>query len=189
MDTTQETDDATLIAATAGGETSALRGLYERHSVRVFSYLMRVVGERAVAEELLNEVFLEVWRNAGRFEARSAATTWMLAIAHNKAVSSLRRRRETAPIDERVAEIADPAEGPEASAQKADAGRLMRTCLDGLSPDHREVIELAYYQDQSVEQIASILAIPAGTVKTRMFHARRKLGELLRARGVDGGSP
>ena len=191
MDTTTEIDqDRAILAAVAGGDHGALKRLYGRHSVRVFRFLMRITQNKASAEELMNEVFLDIWRHAGRYEGRSAPTTWMLAIAHNKAVSSLRKRRETTGLDDDAITAApDLGDTPEATAQKADTGRIIAECLGRLSPDHREIVELVYYQERSVEEAAAILAIPANTVKTRMFYARKKLAELLKARGVERGWP
>jgi RNA polymerase sigma-70 factor (ECF subfamily) len=177
--------DVALLASMAGGDHAALKALYGRHSVRIFRFIMRSVNDRDTAEELMNEVFLEGWRNAGRFEGRSTVSTWLLAIAGNKAATHLRRRRNEDPLDEAtIATTPDPGIGPETATGKADEARAMRDCLAALSPDHRAVVELTYYQERSIEEAAEILAIPVNTVKTRMFYARRRLAELLRKRGI-----
>jgi len=185
----QTVADRTLLEGIARGERAAFQRLYTRQSVRIFRFLMRLVQNKATAEELLNEVFLEIWQHAARYEGRSSPSTWMMAIAHNKAVSSLRRRREVTGIDESMPETADLDDDPEETAQKQDKGRIMRSCIAALSPDHREILDLVYYQELSVGEAAEALGIPENTVKTRMFYARKKLSELLKERGVDRGWP
>jgi RNA polymerase sigma-70 factor (ECF subfamily) len=151
---------------------------------------MRLVQNKATAEELVNEVFMEIWQHAGRYEGRSTPTTWMMSIAHNKAVSGLRKRREATGVDEAaMAEVADLDDNPEETSQKQDKGRIMRACIARLSPDHREILDLVYYQELSVGEAAETLGIPENTVKTRMFYARKKLSELLLERGIDRGWP
>ena len=183
-------DDRALIKAIAGGDAKALERLFARNQTRVFRYLTRVVRNDAIAEELLNEVFLGVWQGAGRYEGRSEPTTWLISIAHNKAVSALRKKREVSGYDDdAAAEIEDGADTPEVTTQKIDKAAQMRAAMQGLSSEHREILDLVYYQEQSVSEVAEILGIPEATVKTRMFYARKKLSELLKARGLDRGWP
>jgi RNA polymerase sigma-70 factor (ECF subfamily) len=138
---------------------------------------------------LISEVFLDVWRQANRFEGRAAVSTWLLAIARFKALSALRRRSDE-ELDEEAAEaIEDTADNPEVAAQKKDTSEVLRKCLEALSPEHREVIDLVYYHEKSVEEVAEIVGIPENTVKTRMFYARKKLAELLKAAGIERGWP
>jgi RNA polymerase sigma-70 factor, ECF subfamily len=134
-----------------------------------------------------SETFLDVWRQASRFEGRSAVGTWILTIARYKAISALRRRPSQETLDE-VVEIEDPGEGPEVSVQNMNRGDVLRKCLAALSRDHREIIDLVYYHEQPIEAVAEIVGIPASTVKTRMFYARRHLAELLSAAGLDRAS-
>ena len=182
--------DRALIKAIAGGDAKALERLFARNQTRVFRYLTRVVRNEAVAEELMNEVFLSVWQGAARYEGRSEPATWLISIAHNKAVSSLRKRREVSGIDEDTsAQIEDDADTPEVTSQKNDKAAQMRAAMQGLSSEHREILDLVYYQEQSISEVAEILGIPEATVKTRMFYARKKLSGLLKARGVDRGWP
>ena len=182
-------DDAALMRRIGERDQAALAALFGRHQTRVFRFVLRLVRSEAVAEELTNEVFMEIWRNGHRFEGRSTLTSWILGIAHNKAISSLRKRREQG-LDEGVAEqIADDADDPEVDLQKQDKGALLRACISQLSTDHREIIDLVYYQEMSVSEAATILQIPENTVKTRMFYARKKLSEHLLAAGVDRGWP
>ena len=163
--------------------------LFARHHVRVYRFVLRLVRNEATAEDLISEVFLDIWRQAGKFEGRSAVSTWMLSIARFKALSTLRRRKED-ELDEETAErIEDQADDPETALAKKDKGAVLRQCLTGLSAEHREVIDLVYYHEKSVEEVAEIVGIPEATVKTRMFYARKKLSELLKERGVERGWP
>lgn len=183
-------DDRALIKAIAGGDAKALERLFARNQTRVFRYLTRMVRNEAQAEELLNEVFLGVWQGAQRYEGRSEPSTWLISIAHNKAVSALRKKREVSGYDDDMAAaIEDSADTPEVTSQKLDKAAQMRSAMQGLSPEHREVLDLVYYQEQTVSEVAEILGIPEATVKTRMFYARKKLSELLAARGIDRGWP
>jgi RNA polymerase sigma-70 factor (ECF subfamily) len=185
----QATSDEALISRIAAGDRLAMQVLFARHHVRVYRFVLRLVSNPTLAEDLISEVFLDVWRQAGKFEARSAASTWLLAIARFKALSALRRKPEEELDDEAAGAIEDPADDPEVSVQKKDKGEILRKCLTALSPDHREIIDLVYYHEKSVEEVAVIVGIPEATVKTRMFYARKKMSELLKAAGVDRGWP
>jgi RNA polymerase sigma-70 factor (ECF subfamily) len=182
-------DDQALIRRIADRDQTAMSALYARHHVRLYRYLVRLIRNEAMAEELMNEVFLETWRKADKFEGRSAVSTWLMSIAHNKAVSSMRKRGEE-PLDEGVAaQLADEDDTPEIAVQKRSKAEVMRACMSRLSTDHREIIDLVYYHDKSVSEAAEILEIPENTVKTRMFYARKKLAEFMREAGVDRGWP
>jgi RNA polymerase sigma-70 factor (ECF subfamily) len=150
---------------------------------------LRLVRDESVAEDLISEVFLDVWRQAGRFEGRSAVPTWLLAIARFKALTALRRKPDE-ELDEEAAEaIEDQSDDPEVVLAKKDKGAVIRKCLAGLSAEHREIIDLVYYHEKSVEEVAGIVGIPENTVKTRMFYARKRLAELLKAAGIERGWP
>ena len=185
----QATSDEVLIQRIAGGDRLAMQVLFARHHVRVYRFVLRLVRNESTAEDLISEVFLDVWRQAGRFEGRATVSTWLLAIARFKALSALRRKTET-ELDEETAEaIEDTADTPDVTLEKKDKSEALRKCLSVLSPDHREIIDLVYYHEKSVEEVAAIVGIPEATVKTRMFYARKKLGELLKQRGIDRGWP
>jgi RNA polymerase sigma-70 factor, ECF subfamily len=185
----QTTSDEVLIGRIAGGDRLAMQVLFARHHVRVYRFVLRLVSDPTIAEDMISEVFLEVWRQAGRFEARSAVSTWLLAIARFKALSVLRKRTDET-LDEEMAEaIPDTADTPEEAVQKKDKSEILRECLKSLSPEHREIVDLVYYHEKSVEEVAEIVGIPENTVKTRMFYARKRLSELLKAAGIDRGWP
>lgn len=166
-----------------------MRVLFSRHQMSVHRFVLRLVRDEAIAEDAVSDTFLDVWRQAGDFQRRSRVSTWLLSIARFKALSALRRRREKALDDEWAEGIEDEADDPETIAQKLDKSAAIRLCMDRLSPEHREVLDLVYYHEASVEDVAQIVAIPEGTVKTRLFHARKKLAEQLAAAGIDRGWP
>lgn len=179
--------DESLIARIAQGDQLAMKVLYGRHHVRVYRFALRLIRDEPAAEDVLSEVFLDVWRQAGRFEGRSAVTTWLLAITRFKALSVLRRKKDDQLDDETAAAIEDASDDPEAMVTKRDTGNALRQCLAALSPEHREVIDLVYYHEKSVEEVATIAGVPQNTVKTRMFYARKKLAELLKRAGIERG--
>ena len=185
----QATSDDVLIGRIAGGDRLAMQVLYGRHHVRVFRFVLRLVRNEATAEDLISEVFLDVWRQASRFEGRSAVTTWLLSIARFKALSAMRKRSDEELDEEQAEAIADDSDDPEVAVQKKDKSDALRRCLTALSAEHREVIDLVYYHEKSVEEVAAIVGIPEATVKTRMFYARKRMAELLKAAGVDRGWP
>ena len=175
----ETSSDELLIQRIANGDRLAMQVLFARHRTPVYRWLLRFVSQETLAEDLLSEVFLEVWRQAGRFEARSSVSTWLMSIARFKALSS-RRRRAEAPLDETIeSTVADQADDPKIALQKKNREELLRAALTKLSTDHRAVIDLVYYHEKSVDEVAQILDIPSATVKTRMFYARKKLAEIV----------
>jgi RNA polymerase sigma-70 factor, ECF subfamily len=175
----ETSSDERLIGRIAGGDELAMRTLFARHRVPLYRWLLRIVRDETLAEDLLSDVFLDVWRQAASFKGRASVSTWLLAIARYKALSA-RRACIDAELDARIAStIADPAENPEAALQKKNRGELLRNSLANLSLEHGEVIDLVYYHGKSVKEVADIVSVAEATVKTRMFYARRKLAELV----------
>lgn len=183
---TRQRLDETLLASIAAGDKFAMQVLFQRHNVRVYRFVLRLIGNASVAEEIVGDVFLNVWQHAGSFEAKCQVTTWLLTIARHKAISVLRRRPET-QLDDKLADaIADPGDGAEAILDRQDRSKTIRECLKRLSPLHREIIDLVYYHEKSIEEVAQIVGAPKSTVKTRMFYARNHMAKLLAAAGLDG---
>jgi RNA polymerase sigma-70 factor (ECF subfamily) len=180
----QETSDEALIDLIADGDKRAMQVLYARHNVRVYRFILRLTGNQTMAEDLVSEVFLDVWRQAENFEAKSQVSTWLLAIARYKALSALRRRTDEHLDDQLAATIEDTADDPETAVNTKDRNSIVQKCLKELSPAHREVIDLVYYHEKSVDEVARIVGVPPATVKTRMFYARSKMADLLRQAGV-----
>jgi RNA polymerase sigma-70 factor (ECF subfamily) len=179
---TPDTSDAALIQSIASGDKGAMRILFTRHNVRVYQFLLRFV-DKSTAEDLVSEVFLDVWRQAGRFQGRSQVTTWLLAIARNKALSALRCRSAEELNDEQAAAIEDLGSNAEVTLQNRQKTEILRRSLTQLSPAHREVIDLVYYHEKSIDEVAT--GVWQSTVKTRMFYARKRLSELMAAQGME----
>jgi RNA polymerase sigma-70 factor (ECF subfamily) len=177
--TSGEKTDEQLIGQIAAGDRRALGLLYGRHHVRVYRFLLRLSNNAANAEDLTSDVFLEVWKQAARFEGRSQVSTWMLGIARHKAMSAL-RRRSAEPLDDEVAEgIVDGSADAEAMLQEQETVTAIRQALTQLSATHREIVDLVYYHGKSIAEVAEIVGVPEATVKTRMFYARKRLAALL----------
>ncbi len=171
--------DERLIKAIASGNRSAMRTLYLRHNARVFRFIARLVTDGALAEDLVSDVFVEVWSKAGNFEGRSQVSTWLLAIARFKALTAINRHREVLGDEPAMELVEDTADTPEETVLKDDRTAQLRRCLAQMSREHREVIDLVYYHEKSVEEVAEITRLPKNTVKTRMFYARKRLAQLL----------
>jgi RNA polymerase sigma-70 factor (ECF subfamily) len=181
----QATSDEMLLESIADGDRTAMHTFYARHNVRVYRFILRIVRDATMAEDLVSQVFLDVWRTAGQFERRSQVSTWLLSIARFKALTSLRQRRYEDIDQDEVREIPDEADTPETSLERRTTSAILRACVAKLSPAHREIINLVYYHEKSVEEVGAIIGIPQSTVKTRMFYARKQLADLLRCAGVD----
>jgi RNA polymerase sigma-70 factor (ECF subfamily) len=166
------------LARIARGDALAMRTVFARHQTAVYRWLVRLVRNEAMAQDLLSEVFLDVWRQAASFQGRSSVSTWLLAIARHKALSA--RRRVDDQLDDSVAaQMPDPADDPETALQKKDRSERLRDALSKLSDEHREVLDLVYYHGRSVKETAEIVGVGEATVKTRMFYARKRLEGLL----------
>lgn len=157
-----------------------MAALYQRHSVPIYNYLLRLVHEQPAAEDLLQEVFVAVWKGSSAFRGRSKVKTWIFRIAHNKAVSWLRKyvRPEVQGGQDESLALAD---NPETLALELWRQDEVRKAIDQLSPKHRAVIELAFVHDLSYSEIAEVVDCPTGTVKSRISYAMRRLDGILRS--------
>src|SRR5262245_63663290 len=138
--------DRDLVDLIADGDRRAFESLYLRHRSHVFRYLIRLTSNDSLAEEIANDVFLEVWRNAHRFELKAQVATWLVAIARYKALSALRRRSEAQIDEDAVAVITDPADDPETTADRESRHAILKKCLAKLQAAKRQVIDLVYLQ-------------------------------------------
>jgi RNA polymerase sigma-70 factor, ECF subfamily len=181
----QATSDDMLLESIADGNRTSMHILYCRHNVRVYRFILRIVRDATTAEDLVSQVFLDVWRTAGQFQGRSQVSTWLLSIARFKALTAMRQRRFEDIDQEDVRQIADGCDTPETSLDRSDTSAILRACVQKLSPAHREINTLVYYHEKSVEEVGQIIGIPQSTVKTRMFYARKQLAELLKGCGVE----
>jgi len=176
--------DETLVRSVARKDERAMRVLFARHQRRVFLFLTRMVRDEMLAEDVVSDVFLDVWRRAETFKAQSSVSTWLLAIARNKALTALTRRSEVGLDDELAATLVDPNADPEQALQAKDRSEALGQCLAQLSPEHGQIISLVYYREKSIREVAKIVGVPEPTVKTRMFYARRRIAELMSADGM-----
>lgn len=177
-----ETDElAALLARMAAGDDAeaALERLYRLMQPRLYAFALRRLGDPFEAEDIVNDVLLEVWRSAARFQGRSQARSWILGIAHHKIVDVLRRRGRLHAQTE--TEIADEEADMDAALAGAQDAESLRQCLERLPDAQRTVVHLAFFEDLSYSEIARIVDIPVGTIKTRMFHAKRALKACLAA--------
>jgi len=187
-------DDLGLIARTVAGDRDAFAALYDRHARAVFGLLLRLVGERPVAEELVQETFLRVWQHAPTFDAeRGSPLPWMLWIAHNLGLNEHRRRRSRPVVvppasdeivDPRIARLPIDEPDPADEALRHEQLATVAAAMAGLPEVQREVIQL-YAVGHTQEEIATRLDAPLGTVKTRMRRGLLRLRDDLGRRGVE----
>jgi RNA polymerase sigma-70 factor, ECF subfamily len=177
--------DAMLLKHVAEGDKAAMHILFARHRGKVFRFIQRMVRNPAITEDLVSQVFLDVWRSASRFENRARVSTWLLSIARFKAINVLRRRAYESGDLEDVPEIADAADTPEAALDRKETSGILQVCIDKLSPAHREIIDLFYYREQSAAELSETIGIPVATVKSRIFYARKQLAKILVHSGLD----
>lgn len=185
-DSTATDQDQALVTRVAAGDRQAFELLFNAYGERVFRYAHRLISDVTKSEEVTNDVMLEVWKTAARFEGRSKVSTWILGITRHLALNAVRRKKlDTVDLDDTPG-IADEDLTPAAVEHDRD---VLKEALGGalgkLSIDHRDVIELTFFHGCNYQEIAEIVGCPENTVKTRMFHARKQLKGLLRAAGLD----
>jgi RNA polymerase sigma-70 factor (ECF subfamily) len=180
----EEASDEVLLAWVAAGQQAAVAQLYDRYQGSLYGMATRITGDRALAEDVVQDAFLGIWRNASRFRPeRASARTWILAITHHRAVDAVRRRRP-------ASELPDPDVAPPRALIAPDVwpevalrleGDAVRTALAALPAPQREAIELAYFSGLTQHEIAARTDAPLGTVKSRvrlgLIQLRRSLGE------------
>lgn len=171
---TKRETELLLLARVREGDEEAFEALYRDYHPRLTRFLTKLVRRPQLVEEVLNDTMIVVWERASSFNGDSKLSTWIFAIAYRKAMKGLRKQDD--PIEDHEAENrASLAPGPEEDTAQGRRRSLILQALEELSPTHRAVVELTYYQELNYEEIAAILDCPVGTVKTRMFHARRHL--------------
>lgn len=177
---TEETD-AQLLQRIAAGDQRALRVFYERFHAAVYQFSLRTVNNSADAADVLNAVMLDVWQRADSFAGQSQVRTWLFSITRNKSVDLLRRKRPNESLDEATLD-ADAEDFCEHSVrlELQQQGVQVRQCLDKLKDSHRQVVYLTFFEELAYPDIAEVMGIPLGTVKTRMLHAKQQLLQCLR---------
>lgn len=184
-------EDAALVALMAAQDPKALETLYERHARIVFSFALRIVGDPASAEEIVQEAFFRSWQQATRFtEGRGTYVTWLLSITHNLAIDEIRKRQrrpqraDSADPVLLLANLNDPGLSVEDRAVQGSWREEIEAALRAIPDAQREPIELAYFSGLTQREIADHLGEPLGTIKTRMRLGMRKLRETLEQREV-----
>ncbi|MFG2339589.1 RNA polymerase sigma factor [Streptomyces yangpuensis] len=179
------TDEA-LIAAVARGDQTALRTLYERHAAAMLRLIRRLSSDQGVCEEILQETWLAVWRAAAGFRGESSVRGWLLGIAKRQAHNQLRRSRPQSVDLAEALDVPDSAPSVEDQVLRDAAQSELLTAVRALPEHLREVLALVLVEDLPYPEVASVLSIPVGTVKSRMSHARRRLGTMLTAKRLEG---
>jgi len=176
--------DAAVVVRIARGDRDAVRVLYHRYAGLVFGLATRVLGDSALAEDVAQDVFVNVWKKAGTYRAdRATVSTWLMRIARNRAIDVVRRvrpseRRATSAWDD-LESASDPAPGPSDDAARDQCREEVRAAVTALPPDQRRALSLAFFKGLTHREISSLLGEPLGTVKTRIRDAMRKLrGEI-----------
>lgn len=167
-------DDDDLIKSVASGDKRAMHTLYVRYNDAVFAFAMSRCGQTELASDCVHDTMLDVWRTASRFSGKSTVKTWLFSIARNKLVDALRKRGKLSFVEE-VPDSVDTAPNPEAAALAAADSERLNRCLEGLSPSQRTAVRLAFLEDLTYPEVAEIEAVPVGTIKTRIYHAKQAL--------------
>jgi RNA polymerase sigma-70 factor (ECF subfamily) len=187
MDAThwQDVSDPDLLAAVAGSDAAAFERLYQLYEKRVYQYVCTIIYDPSLAEEVVVDAMMAVWRGAGSFSRSSRVSTWIFGIARHKALDALRRtgrHRQDVPLDEAL-ELPHARESPAESVNRKQVTSLTQQALRTLSREHQEILRLVFYEELPYEEIAVLLSIPTNTVKTRVHYAKQRLKHQLKQFG------
>jgi RNA polymerase sigma-70 factor, ECF subfamily len=175
--------DGQLVELVAGNDADALEALYDRYGKVAYSLARRILADATLAQDVVQEVFLSLWRNAGRFDAgRGTVATYLLSMTHHRAVDAVRREenlRRWRTTDEVLEFAPDPGSGVEDEVEASERRAQVRAALAELPPAQREALALAYFGGYTQREVASLVGVPLGTVKTRMAAGMRKLKDSL----------
>ncbi len=176
--------DADLLALVAARDLKAFEALYRSYHPRLTRFLTVILRRPHLVEEVLNDTMMVVWKQPEKFNGKSKVSTWIFAIAYRKALKAYRRNDE--PMEDPDADLRPSGEaGPELELDRRQTQAALLKAIDTLSPDHRAVVDLTYFHEIGYREIAELMDCPVDTVKTRMFHARRRLRERLAGRLTD----
>ena len=176
--------DLALLRRMAAGEDAALHELYALYGQRLYAYALRLTNDPAQAEDVLQDALVAIWKGARKFREEGRALAWLLGIVHHTAMKSLRHRSQ--PITDEMEETLEAGSpSPEQRMERIDWSACLRRGLDSLSPEHRAVLELIFYQGLSLAEVAQVCRVPLGTVKSRLSYARRHLRGVLVRNGLE----
>ena len=183
MDAThvKDTSENDLLAAVAHGDRAAFERLYHSYEKRVYQYVHTLVSDASLAEEVVGDTMLAVWRGAGSFACTSRVSTWIFGIARHKALDAIRRsgrRQREVELDGAV-DLAHPHDRPDEGVLRHQLATLTQRAMAALTREHREILRLVFYEEQPYEEISTLLGIPTNTVKTRVYYAKQRLKEQL----------
>jgi RNA polymerase sigma-70 factor, ECF subfamily len=183
-------DDAELVRQALAGSQAAYQDLVRRYATPAVNLATRMVRDRAVAEELAQEAFARAFQHLSTYDQTRRFVSWFFQILHNVTIDYLRRKRPTMLSLDELAEIGHPAidissagNSPDVEAEQAALARAVEAALALIRPEYREVVVLRYREDLSLPEIADIMGVPVGTVKTYLHRARKELGGILSAQG------
>ena len=170
--------EARLIDRIVERDPRAFEELYRLYRPRLTRFLRNIVHRPSLVEEVLNDTLMVVWEGPGRYNGQSKVSTWIFAIAYRKGLNA--RRRQDEPVEDKLADIrASDEPGPDRRLDRRQLQEVLLNAMGELSADHRAVVDLTYFHDMGYREIAQIMDCPVDTVKTRMFHARRRLRHAL----------
>ncbi|HLX57454.1 MAG TPA: sigma-70 family RNA polymerase sigma factor [Ktedonobacteraceae bacterium] len=175
-------DERQIVRSIAAGDREALAELYCNYQRTLFKYLLQLTPDYGLAEEILQDTLVAVWKSAYRFEGRSSLKTWLIGIARRQAHNTLRQRRLPLSDETQLEGLVAKDPEPEAFTLASFASDELAAAFRELAPLHREVLVLVFVQELSYQEVASILETPVGTVKSRICNARRALRALLDSR-------
>lgn len=180
-----EAPEMQLVRRMAANDPAALEELYALYGQRLYAYAVRLTGDPARAEDVVQDCLVAAWKAAGGFRGEGRVIAWLLSIVHHTALKSL--RRPTYEISEIMEETLPAADAPlEEQAQRSQQAHRLREGMQNLSPEHRAVLELVFYQGMSMEECAQICRCPVGTVKSRLNYAKAALRGVLTRAGING---
>lgn len=175
---TQSVDDLDLTRRMRAGDDDAVRDLYALYGQRLYAYALRLTNDSATAEDVTQNTLVTAWRTARTFRGEGRLIAWLLGIVHHTAMKTL--RGDTHYLDDLAEEtVSGDQPSPEEQAQVKDERRWVRQGMQSLSPEHRAVLELVFYQELSINETAQVLNVPSGTVKSRLSYARHHLRGVL----------
>jgi RNA polymerase sigma-70 factor (ECF subfamily) len=183
MDTThdREDSDSDLLGAVAAGGQAAFERLYHRYEKRLYQYVYTLVNDQTVAEDVVGETMIAIWRGAGSFSGTSRLSTWIFGIARHKSLDALRRagRRQREVDLDGAADLPSSCDSPLEGVHRKQVESLTKRALAMLSPEHQEILRLVFYEELPYDEISTMLGIPSNTVKTRVFYAKQHLKRTL----------